>query len=57
MIMIYGAGFDPQEQFWGETQSLGLPGMSERARLVGGRLTVTSRDGRGTTVYVNVPVA
>ncbi len=40
-----GAGFDPQEQFWGETQSLGLPGMSERARLVGGRLTVTSRDG------------
>ena len=34
-----GAGFDPQSEFWGDTQSLGLPGMSERARLIGGRLT------------------
>jgi len=52
-----GAGFDPQRQFWGDNQSLGLPGMSERARLVGGRLRVTSKIGRGTTVDARVPVA
>ena len=52
-----GVGFDPQSEFWGDTQSLGLPGMSERARLVGGRLRVASRAGRGTTVDVRVPVA
>ena len=51
-----GAGFDPESEFWGDTQSLGLPGMSERARLIGGRLKVTSQAGRGTTVQVRVPV-
>ena len=52
-----GVGFDPQSEFWGDTQSLGLPGMSERARLVGGRLRMASKVGRGTTVTVRVPVA
>jgi signal transduction histidine kinase len=51
-----GAGFDPQSEFWGDTQSLGLPGMSERARLIGGRFTVTSQAGQGTTVQVRVPL-
>jgi two-component system sensor histidine kinase DegS len=52
-----GVGFDPQRQFWGDNQSLGLPGMSERTRLVGGRLRVTSNVGRGTNVNVRVPIA
>ncbi len=52
-----GAGFDPESEFWGDTQSLGLPGMSERARLIGGRLTVTSQADRGTTVQVRVPLS
>jgi signal transduction histidine kinase len=51
-----GVGFDPKSEFWGDSQSLGLPGMSERARLVGGRLRVASKSGRGTTVDVRVPV-
>jgi signal transduction histidine kinase len=35
--------------------SIGLLGMSERARLLGGRLTITGAPGRGTTVTVRVP--
>ena len=52
-----GVGFDPQSEFWGDTQSLGLPGMSERARLVGGRLRVASKVAKGTVVTVRVPVS
>ena len=36
--------------------SYGLRSMSERAELIGGRLTVTSRPGIGTTVTATVPV-
>jgi len=38
------------------TGKLGLVGMHERARLLGGTLTVQSALGEGTTVAVNVPV-
>ena len=37
-------------------ESIGLLGMTERARLLGGRLTITGSAGRGTTVTVTVPV-
>ena len=33
----------------------GIVGMRERARLLGGRLRVTSRQGRGTAVSVRIP--
>jgi signal transduction histidine kinase len=36
-------------------QSLGLLGMHERARSVGGALRVASRRGRGTTILVTLP--
>lgn len=36
---------------------LGMPGMRERAALVGGQLTVSSQLGRGTVIEVVVPVA
>jgi len=36
--------------------SYGLRSMAERAELVGGRLTVVSRPGVGTTVTATVPV-
>ena len=36
--------------------SIGLLGMTERARLLGGRLTVAGSRGRGTTVTVTVPM-
>jgi signal transduction histidine kinase len=35
---------------------LGLAGMYERARLLGGTLVLKSRQGKGTTVTVEVPV-
>ncbi len=40
-----------------ERQSYGLVGMRERAELIGGRLSIASRPGRGTTVELVVPTA
>lgn len=40
-----------------ERHAYGMVGMRERAELIGARLTVTSRPGRGTTVEVVVPNA
>ena len=47
-----GAGFDPQEVEGG----LGLEQMRSRVRRSGGRLTVQSAPGSGTTVAATVPV-
>jgi signal transduction histidine kinase len=38
-------------------ESIGLLGMTERARLLGGRVTITGAAGRGTTVTVSVPTS
>jgi two-component system sensor histidine kinase UhpB len=46
-----GRGFDPGV----EHDSLGLSGMSERARLLGGRLEVESHPGSGTALTLQVP--
>jgi two-component system sensor histidine kinase UhpB len=46
-----GRGFDSRA----EHDSLGLSGMSERARLLGGRLHVDSRPGEGTALTLQVP--
>jgi signal transduction histidine kinase len=50
-----GQGFDMGARSADET-SYGLRSMTERAELVGGRLTVASRPGLGTTVTATVPV-
>jgi signal transduction histidine kinase len=54
-----GCGFDtdrlmhgPLDEHW-----LGLSGMRERAPLLGGRLTIESTPGSGTTVFVEIPVS
>ena len=39
----------------GESCGLGLNGMAERARLVGGELEIASRPGGGTAVSLKVP--
>ena len=46
-----GVGFDPAVASGG----LGLVGIVERARLLGGRATIRSAPGRGTTVLVTMP--
>jgi len=47
-----GAGFDPRF-----IRGLGLLGMEERVRRLGGRLKITSEPGRGTQVQATLPVA
>jgi signal transduction histidine kinase len=50
-----GAGFDPHAT--PATGSLGVVSMGERARFVGGALTIASHSGTGTRVEVRVPIA
>jgi signal transduction histidine kinase len=49
-----GAGFDPADPAL-RARRLGLTSMEERARALGGRLTIDSHPGRGTTVTLEVP--
>ncbi|MEN3535051.1 GAF domain-containing sensor histidine kinase [Microbispora sp. ZYX-F-249] len=50
-----GAGFDSSGPDGAGVHGLGLPSMSDRAQAVGGRLSVSSAPGRGTTVRLEVP--
>ena len=52
-----GCGFDPEalKLSTARARRLGLAGMEERAALIGGRLTVESRPGAGTAVFLEVP--
>lgn len=49
-----GCGFEVGGEM--DERWLGLSGMRERAELLGGRLTIESSPGSGTTVFVEVPV-
>ncbi|MFL5800924.1 MAG: PAS domain-containing protein, partial [Roseiflexaceae bacterium] len=53
-----GGGFDPEavQQATEIHHRLGLLGMQERVALVGGTLTIESAPGRGTTVFVHIPL-
>jgi PAS domain S-box-containing protein len=55
-----GRGFDPEDAFlegaFLEKGGLGLVGMDERARLVGGALTVRSVPGEGTRIHLRIPI-
>ncbi len=49
-----GRGFAQRR---GETGGFGLLGMSERVRLIGGRVTTVSAPGVGTTVTIELPLS
>ena len=51
-----GRGFVPETVLSGTGGHFGLQNLRSRARKMGGRLTVTSAPGQGTTVEVTVPV-
>ena len=53
-----GCGFEAGRLMHGEVDErwLGLSGMRERAELLGGRLSIESAPGAGTTVFVEVPL-
>jgi two-component system sensor histidine kinase UhpB len=55
MIKDNGRGITKAEA--SSVESIGLLGMSERARLLGGRVTIAGAAGRGTTVTVRVPIS
>lgn len=50
-----GEGIRPEQVSDG--RSLGIVGMRERVRSLGGRLEITGREGRGTSVRVSIPSA
>jgi signal transduction histidine kinase len=52
-----GVGFDPNSVSAAVRQGFGLGGMKERARLTGGRLTLTAAPGAGTRIEVVWPLA
>ena len=56
LLQDNGVGFDP-EAAADQAGHYGLLGMSERARLAGGTLEVTSRPGSGTTLHLCLPVS
>ena len=49
-----GGGFDPAATR-ADARGLGLEGMAERARLVGGELDVRSSPGSGTEIMLRLP--
>jgi PAS domain S-box-containing protein len=49
-----GVGFDPPNR---PQRGRGLRNMAERARLVGGRLDVSTREGGGTQLKVDLPIS
>jgi signal transduction histidine kinase/ligand-binding sensor domain-containing protein len=52
-----GRGFVPADAPGTEQGHFGLVGMRERARKLGGTLTVDSRPGQGTTISLTIPTA
>jgi signal transduction histidine kinase/ligand-binding sensor domain-containing protein len=53
-----GSGFDPRGAAAARaTGGLGMVGVAERARMLGGSHTVTSRPGAGTTIAVRFPAS
>ncbi|MDD5091290.1 MAG: sensor histidine kinase [Candidatus Wallbacteria bacterium] len=50
-----GRGFDVEHVVPSKTRRLGLLGMRERVEMAGGKLTVTSAPGQGTTIKAAVP--
>lgn len=53
MVMDRGLGFDLESR--PSDSSSGVDGMRERVRTLGGRLTVTSKPGRGTRIFFRIP--
>ena len=50
-----GDGFDPDDQRV-RLKGIGLVGIKERSTAIGGKLEVESKPGRGTTLFVRIPM-
>ena len=54
-VQDWGKGLDPV-QAQADANGIGIAGMRERARLLGGVCSIESRPGRGTTVRLRIPL-
>lgn len=54
-VEVEGRGFDADREV-ASGDGTGLPGIRERARMLGGRVAVESVPGAGTTLTVELPV-
>ncbi|RJX34194.1 MAG: two-component sensor histidine kinase [Oxalobacter sp.] len=52
-IIDNGKGIEPADRM--KSQSFGIRGMTERAHSLGGKLTITTTDGGGSTVTIKIP--
>jgi PAS domain S-box-containing protein len=54
-----GEGFDVEEVLSSKTKDrgLGLTSMEERVKMLGGSFNIESKEGRGTTITINVPLS
>jgi len=52
-----GRGFDPRAVAHGQSSSLGLESMRERAEMLGGTLSIRSQPGEMTSLIVKVPLS
>ena len=52
-VQDWGIGFDPESVDKGH---FGLEGIRQRVRLLGGRLSIESKPGRGTLLQVVAPI-
>ncbi len=50
-----GVGFNPDTHPFGE-KNLGLQGIRERTQLLGGKLTIESQPGQGTSLFIEIPL-
>jgi len=50
-----GVGFNPDAHPFGE-KNLGLQGIRERTQLFGGKLTIESQPGQGTSLFIEIPL-
>lgn len=55
-VRDWGHGFDPTNTVTEGTKGVGLHGMTERIRLLGGRHSIQSETGKGTTIRAVFPV-
>ena len=56
LIVDNGPGFDPSRTFAGRGHRLGLTGMQNRVKALKGKLSVRSRPGHGTRIWVLLPL-
>jgi two-component system, NarL family, sensor histidine kinase UhpB len=55
-VVDNGCGFDTNLQYSAHTGQFGLLGMHERAKQIGGSLSVNSQLNKGTEIEVTMPI-